>query len=237
MKFTAYSYSRLALYEKCPRQAAGKFLWKTLPGPDYVDDPEFFLKGRRVHGGMAAYLTGAPFYSAQDKKTYTEDARFEATKIARFAKMIDEIRDNVPFVEQQWGYDRQYEPSSWFGPQVYWRSVLDAGVLWPDNAFSAVDWKTGKPSRDSLEQTEQQAMSVFKRFPRVNFIDSRLVYLDYGTEVKEEYTRDQLTGMVDKWEGRVAPMMNDQAFAPRPGPHCSYCPFRKAVGGPCQHGG
>ena len=200
-------------------------------------DPEFFLKGRRVHGGIAAYLTGQPFYADQDKITYTEDARFEAKKIDKFQAVLDQIKAHKPIVEQQWGYDAGYRPTSWFGKDTYWRVIVDAGVLWPDNTFSVIDWKTGKPSADNAEQMEQFAIGVFARYPMVNWLETRLMYVDHGVEQHEEFTRSQMGKLIQKYEKRVEPMRNDQTFPPRPGKHCHFCDFAKAKGGPCRFGG
>lgn len=237
----AWSYSRLAMYEKCPAQYAHKHVWKT-PMVRVGDDPEFFLKGRKVHGGMAAYLLGGEngtFYADQDKKTYHASDRFAAKHADKFQTVLDQLRASKPLVEQQWGYTNQYKPSTWFGNDVYWRVILDVGVLWPDNTFSVVDWKTGKPSADNAEQMEQFAIGVFQRYPMVNWLETRLFYVDHAknNEQHEEFTRQQLPKLIQKYEKRVEPMKNDETYAPRPGKHCHFCDFAKAKGGPCRFGG
>lgn len=232
----AWSYSRLTLHEKCPAQYAGKHVYKTPPGRLYVDDPEFFLKGRRVHGGAAAYLTGAPFYADQDKATYTQDAFFEAKKAQMFVPMLDQLKANMPAVEQQWGFKNDYTPTTWFGNDTYWRVILDVGVMWPDATYTVVDWKTGRPSADNEDQMKQFALAVFSKHRQVNWLETRLEYVDEGKELHGEYRRSEASAMRTDFEKRVGVVKNDQIYVPRPGSHCRHCPFAKSKEGPCAFG-
>lgn len=227
----AWSYSRVQIHETCGYQYWGKFIAKH---PGFNEDPgPPLIHGRRVHGGMAAYLTGAPYYSDQEKTTYTEDMRFEAKQYAKFAHIVDEIKANMPVVEQQWGYTRGYKPGPWFGPTVYFRSILDAGVLWPDNTFSNADWKTGKPKEEHVEQMETQALAVFARYPQVHWVETRLFYVDSGQEKHDEFLRKDFAAIKAKWDKRAFAVANDTSFTPRPGYQCRYCPLAKSKGGPC----
>lgn len=231
----AWSYSRLALHETCPAQYKAKHIDKdprfnTEPGPPLIH-------GRRVHGGIAAYLIGQPFYAEQEQTTYTEDMRFEAKKYEKFAHIVDEIKAQQPVVEQQWGYTREYKPGPWFGPSVYFRSILDAGVLWPTNHFSAADWKTGRPKEDHVEQMETQAIAVFQRYPQVHWVETRLFYLDTGQEKHDEFVKKDVPALIAKWNKRVGIVENDKEFRPRPSDQgCKHCPLAKSKGGECAFG-
>lgn len=234
----AWSYSRLQLHETCPAQYKGKHIDKL---PCFQEDPgPPLIHGRRVHGGIAAYLTGGPngsYYAEQEKTTYTADMRFEAKAYPKFAHIVDEIAAQMPLVEQQWGYTRDYKPTSWFGKDTYFRSILDAGVLWPSNHFSNADWKTGKPKEDHVEQMETQALAVFQRYPQVHWVETRLFYMDTGQEKHDEFTRKDIAPLIAKYEKRVGVVENDKEFRPRPSDQgCKYCPLAKKRGGPCAFG-
>lgn len=233
----AWSYSRVQQHETCGYQYLEKIIRKN---PLFEVDPAPpLIHGRRVHGGMAAYLTGGEngtYYAEQEKTTYTADMRFEAKKYAHFAHVIEEIRRQMPLVEQQWGYDRDYKPASWFGTKdrpTFFRSILDAGVLWPSNHFSNADWKTGRPKEDHLEQMETQALAVFARYPQVHWVETRLFYMDIGTEQHNEFLRKDFSALVEKWNKRAKAVENDKTYVPRPGSACRYCPLAKSKGGPC----
>lgn len=234
----AWSYSRVALHEECGFKYAEKVIRKN---PLFIDDPgQPLIHGRRVHGGMAAYLTGGPggtYYAEQEKQTYHASMRLEAKKYDKFAHIVEEIRAQMPLVEQQWGYDRKYKPASWFGTKAqptYFRSILDAGVLWPTNHFSNADWKTGRPKEDHIEQMETQALAVFARYPQVHWVETRLFYVDTGQEKHDEFLRKDLPALIAKWDKRASAVENDTAFTPRPSDQgCGYCPLAKSKGGPC----
>lgn len=233
----AWSYSRVQIHETCGYQYWGKFILKH---PGFNADPgPPLIHGRRVHGGMAAKLIGGDngtYYAEQEKTTYTADMRFEAKQYAKFDHIVEEIARNMPLVEQQWGYDRSYKPGAWFGDKVYFRSILDAGVLWADNTFSNADWKTGKPKEEHVEQMETQGMAVFARYPQVHWVETRLFYVDTGQEKHDEFFRKDFPLLKEKWDKRAGAVANDQTFTPRPGYQCKYCPLAKSKDGPCAFG-
>lgn len=236
----AWSYSRVQLHETCGYQYLEKIIRKN---PLFEEDPgPALIHGRRVHGGMAAYLTGGEdgtYYAEQEKVTYHASMRLEAKKYGLFATVVDQIKANMPLIEQQWGYDRNYKPASWFGTKdrpTYFRSILDAGVLWPTNHFSNADWKTGRPKEDHIEQMETQALAVFARYPQVHWVETRLMYLDTGQEQHNEFLRGDLQLLVDKWNKRAGAVENDKSYTPRPGSACRYCPLAKSKEGPCAFG-
>lgn len=234
----AWSYSRLQLHETCPLQYLEKIIRKNPIFEQEAGPP--LIHGRRVHGGMAAFLTGGPngtWYAEQEKVTYEAWMRFEAKSYAKFEHVVNELASMMPLVEQQWGYTREYRPTSWFGKDTYFRSILDVGVLWPDNQFSCVDWKTGKPKEDHVEQMETQAISVFQRYPQVHWVETRLMYVDTGQEKHDEFYRKDAAALIAKYDKRVGVVENDKEFRPRPSAQgCRYCPLAKSKGGSCAFG-
>lgn len=234
----AWSYSRLQQHETCPAAYKSKHIdkdpcWNTDAGAPLIH-------GRRVHGGFAAFLTGGEngtYYAEQEKETYHASMRFEAKAYAKFVTVEQELARMMPLVEQQWGYNADYKPTSWFGKDTYFRSILDVGVLWPDNQFSCVDWKTGRAKEDHIEQMETQAISVFQRYPQVHWLETRLMYVDTGQEKHDEFYRKDAPALIAKYEKRVGVVKNDKEFRPRPSAQgCKYCPLAKSKGGSCAFG-
>lgn len=219
---TAWSYSRLAKWEECP--AAFKFR-----NIDKIPEPQSpaMARGDEIHQNMAALLTDQPlpFPNAEPPRAFN-----------KFMGMIEQIKANRPVVEQKWAFTDKWRVTDYFARDTWYRAILDAGVLWPDNSFTVIDWKTGKAYGENKEQMEQFAIAVFSRYPQVNTLETRLEYLDTGQEQHEEFSRAQLGALRSKWEGRVAPMFNDKVFTPRPNKGCTRCHFRKSNGGPCAFG-
>lgn len=220
---TAWSYSRLSTYEKCPKQAEYKYIEK-LPEPE----SPALENGKRVHETIAQYLRGdLPANDPIPGWTY-------------FASLFRQLRDLEPLVEQEWGFTRTWDATGWFGRDTWFRSVLDAGLIYEDGTADVIDFKTGKPyEQDTAKQAELYAISVARRYPQVRTITVRFWYVDLAQEGKEavyRFNADMVPALLAKWTERAERMLTDKIFAPKPGQHCKWCAFAKSAGGPCKYG-
>lgn len=225
---TAWSYSRYASYALCPLQFAGKFIykWPTAGSPAMA-------RGDTIHKGTASFIKG--------------DASVLPRDVLNNEVITDLVQQIVTMpnkeVEQQWGYGANWQPMGWFdrgADKVWFRSVLDVGVLYDDMTFEAIDWKTGKRYGSNEEQMETQAIAVFQRFKPVTHVTARLAYIDeLGSKNPyefHEFKSTQLQSLKDKWVKKTRPMFEDKVFAPRPNEKCRFCDFAKGKGGQCAFG-
>lgn len=220
---TAWSYSRLSTYEKCALQARYKYIDK-LPEPP----SDALERGAEAHDVLAQYLRGD---------------RSEGADIpgwAYFGSLLNDLRSLEPMVEQQWGFNRAWEPTGWFGNDTWLRVILDADLVYSDNTGDTVDFKTGKPYPvDTAKQAELYAISKFRRYPTLTHATVRFWYVDpvqRGAEAVYRFSRPQAEAAIPKWEKKAERMLSDDIMAPRPGEHCRFCPFAKTKGGPCKYG-
>lgn len=227
-RLTAWSYSRLSTYEKCALQAKYKYIDK-LPEPA----SDALERGSQIHDQLAQYIRGDLPY----------DNAYAPSVIAGwtyFSKLINQLRDLKPLVEQQWGYDRAWQTAGWFGSSTWFRSVLDAAVVYPDGTCDVVDFKTGKPyPQDTAKQAELYAISMVRRYPEITHVTVRFWYVDEvqrGAEAVYRFSREQAEAAMPRWEKKAERMLSDEIMAPRPGSHCNWCPFAKTKGGPCKYG-
>lgn len=217
----AWSYSRYAKHTLCPLQFKLSVIDKVQePGSAAME------RGDRVHKGIAAYIIGrAPA------------APPEALQHAAHVKLIEQVKAFTDKeVEQQWGYTRGWQATGWFGGDTWFRSVLDAGVMYEDMTFEDVDWKTGKRYGSNDDQMELQALSVMCRFKTVTHVTTRLAYLDTGDEEIAEFPATVKEKLIAKWERKVVPMFSDTVFAPRPNEKCRFCTFSRSNKGLCKFG-
>lgn len=185
-------------------------------------------RGLEVHEDVAQVVRG---------KMPIADVRHRPPHLYDFAQTIADAAANAPMVEEQWAFTKGMgRAGNYFGPDVWYRVSLDVGVWWPDNSFTAVDWKTGKRYGSNDDQMEQYAMSIFARFHQVKELETVLAYVDSGDIERMEFTRAEYLKLKEKWFARVAPLFNDQIYPPRPGKHCNWCHFRRSNGGPCTFG-
>lgn len=223
---TAWSYSRLALYELCPL----KFKLQNIDKVPTAGSPAM-ERGDKIHKGVAAFLQG---------KNDTLPA--DAMVFDNMTNLIQQIKgfgaSNIQ-IEQQWGFRGDWKPCGWFdrgNDKVFFRSVLDAGVMYEDLTFEGIDWKTGKKYGSNMEQMETQAIAAFNKFPPITHFTARLAYLDQGEFEFEEFPATAKVSLQNKWAKRVKPMMTDEVFAPRPNDKCRFCDFSRNKGGQCAFG-
>lgn len=221
----AWSFSRYSLYEQCPY----KF---KLMHIDKVDTPKppAMARGNKVHKEAADYLLGRVVdipESMQSRKDF-----------------LPVLRDMNPFVEQKWAYDEHWRATKYFektpGRAAWLRGSLDAGVMYPDRTFEAIDWKTGKKYGSNDEQMELFALLVMVRFPEVDKVMTRLSYVDMepgpGSETYAEFSSADKDALIAKWTAAAQPMFRDTIFAPRQNSMCHFCEFNRSSGGPCRYG-
>lgn len=185
-------------------------------------------RGIEVHADIAQVVRG---------NMPLADVRHRPERLYDFAQTIQDAAANAPMVEEQWAFTKGMgRAGSYFGPDVWYRVSLDVGVWWPDNSFTAVDWKTGRRYGSNDDQMEQYAMSIMARFHQVKELETVLAYVDTGDVERMEFTRADYLKLKEKWLARVAPLFADQIYPPRPGKHCNWCHFRRSNGGPCTFG-
>lgn len=225
-KITAWSYSRLSTWETCPLQAKLKFI-------DRLKEPDSpaMQRGHKMHEDISKYLQGK-----------AEGLPREAFQHPRIESMFGELaqfgKDLI--VEQQWGFNANWQPTGWFGADTWFRSILDVGVIYDDMTGCALDWKTGRRYGSNMDQMKSQAVAMFEKYKPLKEVEVRLAYIDTaaGDDPFEiaDIKRHETASIKADFEKRVGRMMNDQIFAPRPNDKCRFCAFGKDKGGQCAFG-
>lgn len=214
---TAWSFSRLTLYEECPAKFKYRHIDK-LPEPQAAP----LLRGQEIHKKAELFLKG--------------EEMVVDPQLMRFGAMLTELRQYKPMVEQQWAFTRSWKPTGWFAKNCWLRVIPDAAVLYEDDgALLVIDHKTGKKWGDNADQMELFALAGFSMFPMVYEVETRLWYIDQGEEDVEVFEKKGLAEAREEWEDRVEPMFNDTTFLPRPNNKCKWCHFRRSNGGPCKY--
>jgi len=219
-KITAWSFSRLQDYRKCPQFAKYKHVDKLKePGNKAMD------RGSMIGKAAEDFILG------RIKVCIPELKEFEAEFL--------ELRKRKASVEEQWAFDKDWGEVDWFAPDAWLRVKTDIySFNLKANTLLVVDNKTGKIREEHLEQLKLYALGGFLKFPTVEFVDVRLWYLDHGVEVPAEpkvYSRAELPALKAYWLKETKPMLADVRFSPKPSSNCRYCFFSKAKNGPCEY--
>lgn len=220
-RVVSWSASAFNLYKSC----AAKFKYKNLDKLPEEPNPAF-AKGLEVHTLSENYLKG---------KIKTLPKELSKLK-AEYAIMVKSKAQ----AEASWCFDKNWEPTDWFGKNAWLRIKVDILIFTSStNTLTIIDIKTGKPGADYKDQVELYALGGFLYYDGVEFIETKLMYVDTGiviggkTDPNSFYKKEQLPALKAKWQNRVVPMFSDITFTPNPSYLCNYCSYSKDKGGPC----
>lgn len=213
---TSWSYSRYAVHELCPLKFKLQFL-------DKISKPQTpaMARGDKIHKDIASYLL---------KGTAPPEVKFHGDLIQEIAQFSDKV------VEQQWGFNRNWERTGWFGNDTWYRQICDVAICYEDMVVENVDWKTGKRYESNDDQMELSALGIMRHFKPAVHVTTRLVYLDTGEQEFAEYPRADMEKLLAKWERKVQPMFEDTTYLPRPNDKCRFCDYGRDKGGQCRYG-
>lgn len=225
-QITSWSYSRYSTYKQCPLKAKLKFI-------DKVKEPssEAMERGLEIHNLAEEYIKG--------------NLRRLPGEFKKFSKLFSELRKkykkyviNGMVVEDSWAFTKSWDQTVWNDWVGCWvRIKIDCGTLEDDGETIRIrDWKTGKfreeQNEEYMEQLELYNLAALLMLPHVERAVSSLEYVDVGVSYPPQgeelaHTREDIPALKEKWSKRVAPMLKDTSFAPRPNWSCQWCHFRK----------
>ena len=80
------------------------------------------------------------------------------------------------------------------------------------------------------------ATATFHRYPVVERVTTRLVYITKGGQSLMDYDRRDLLQMTQTWESRFAKVYQETEWRPKPGEWCRFCEHARSKGGVCRFG-
>lgn len=231
---TSGSFSRLKDYEKCPWM-----LW--LKAGEKADmshvDTTAMDRGTMIHGEAENFTIG--------KGDFTKN-------LAKFADYFKQLRTEYEagdvLVEEDWGFDEDWQQTGWWDKNVRYRMKLDNFRITArddDNepiAGIPTDYKTGKKFGNEITHNQQgqlYSIGAFMRLPKLEVVDVEFLYLDHGLKSKpKRYTREQAMKFLPSWQSRFQKLFDDREFRPKPNKiNCKWCPFGPQTGnGTCGWG-
>lgn len=242
----SWSISRYSAYSQCPALAKFKFIDKLQePGGPALD------KGNLVHALAQMYVTGKLPPRNRDNERYYEKLVLAARSIttlpdclARFPEEFEHLRKVKAQAEESWCFDRGWNVRPWNDWAGVWlRMKVDANYLEVSREGRkritrcvVVDYKTGREyAEDHKLQRSLYALGAFLKYPDVASATAEHWYLDAGKMERDTWLRANEDELKSFWLSKTTALLSDTTFAPRPGPKCQYCHFRKANSGPCEY--
>lgn len=218
-KGVQWSYSSLTAFETCPRRYYLTKVSKQVQEPQTTAT----IHGNEVHKAIELDLKGQQVlpekYSAY--KPYVD-----AVKLAPGKKIV----------EHKIALTGNLTPTTYFGKDVWMRSVIDAGVIGTKYGV-LVDWKTGKRKTDS-EQMRLFAAVGFTVFPFLDKIKTGFAWLPAKVMDEEEFTKADVPAIWRDFSIRVQRLehaLRSDDFPPKPSGLCrEWCPVGRKL---CEHCG
>jgi hypothetical protein len=226
-----WSFSRLMNFENCPYSVYLKSV-ENAPDPSGIAA----ARGTLVHDHIESYIRA----EHDDLTHVTVEKGMKPVNLCPFVPMITNLREQWEAgkveVEGNWGFKRDWEVTDFFGEDVWGRMKLDAIEFQDRTSALAIDWKTGQKFGNELKHNQQgmtYTIGAFMRYPKLQFIETRFVYLDQkDAPLSNSYTRERamlLMSMINKRANRMTTAVN---FPPKPSMHaCRWCPHAKTQEG------
>lgn len=223
---TAWSYSRINVYEGCPRRAKYQFVDKV---PEKESDA--IVRGKNVHMVAAAVLNGQ-----EPPLSVTPD---DINVLRPWEKQLKALIAMGAKAELQVAFDIDWAQTDWFGRMAWLRIVYD--VIVPPSSgrrVLVIDFKTGKPRESHEDQLSLYGCGAQAMYPGQDEYEVCFVYLDHPSRppLQRTYTEKEAFDNRTKWEERASVMLRDTTFPTRVGPGCRWCPYARSKGGPCEQG-
>jgi hypothetical protein len=240
---TAWSYSRLEIFERCPWRAKLQFVDKRDTEAAKAANAEAQAKGE------AARLRGLEVHENAEKfvRGEIDELPKELKKNAKLFEETRAIMAEAParvVLEEDWAFNKDWQPTEYYGTDAWCRMKLDRFV-WHDDEKTAgelTDYKTGKKMGNEVKHGQQgQLFTIgsFMRYPSLQAIKVQFAYLDEGKmSLPKTYSREQAMAFLPSFDRRGRAMTEATVFPPKPNRiNCAWCPFGPSRGdGSCHYG-
>lgn len=215
-----WSFSAITTFEEC----AYRSYLSRVEGYKEPASPAM-ERGNQVHKAIEDFIQGE-----------TDVLCKEAQK---FAPRIHALRErymsahNIE-IEQEWAFDRNWQPTVWSGDDTWTRMKLDVFERDSNTSAKVTDWKTGRKFGNEMKHSQQlqlYAIAAFLRYPELEFVEGEMVYLDKNDTLADRYTREEAMTFIDRWTYRGLKMTTATEFPANPGSACRWCPHGKIQDG------
>jgi hypothetical protein len=223
---THWTISALKDFETCPAKYQYSYLfeaadWRKL-GYKVVPDKgsPAMQRGTDIHATCESYLLGTVGVEGLHKDIGPA-----------WRSLLHGLKYMNAVPEQQWELEQGWHPKD--DGELWVRMKIDAHYRPSADCLVIIDFKTGKPYPQNMEQVEVYALAGFAMHDDVNLIKGELWYLDHDEPHEKAFTRAQAPKLARKWEQRADRLLTAVKYPPKPNRFCNWCPYNALKGGPC----
>lgn len=212
-----WSFSRLQVYEGCPRRAQLAYEEK-LPEIRRPDGNKAADRGTRVHQDAEDFVAGRTDKLALELLNFKDEFMHLRT--------IDPQRISA---EHTWYFDDEWNPVA-LQKDAWITVIIDLNVWLDDFTCITIDHKTGKRFGNEIKHGQQlqlYQLATLLRYPDTQEVTTELWYHDQNEIAAQTYTRKQGLRFLNHFHNRGIAMTTDTAFKAKPSTYaCRFCPYR-----------
>ena len=228
MKYNPYSTSKAECYLQCPKKFDFKYKQKIkIP---FISNLAL-LKGSYIHKVIEENFNYNTEYSIND--IFTKEEREKADLIIlNFENSIigKELKTKTLINEEQFGIkivNSNIVLADYNDPDVWYRGAIDAYFI--EDIIHCIDYKSGKDKADDEEfginQSKIYAIYLFLKYPNINVIKSRFLFVEHNTEKTIIYKRELIPSYVKDFYKTTKIIENDSSDRKVVTALCDYCDF------------
>ena len=230
MRFSPYSFSKMNLYEMCPKKFDYNYIQKLgIWVPNLATE-----RGSYIHLLLENDTKGKP---TTYKFTLIDDEiQQECIDIYENFKKTDlgEYYFSPPAeAEVDFGVKRTengLEPCSYYDKEALFRGKIDHFINHENGLLTMADWKTGKVSAFPAPlQLAMYALWGFLKYPEVSYVETAFVYVEHQ-EAEKPYTfkREHLQALTKKVIEKIVEIEVSKEYPKKETVLCNYCEYRKS---------
>lgn len=220
-KIKTTSFSRLQVFEQCPRRAFLQFVQR-IPEPERPGESPAD-RGSRLHLAIEDYICGKT-------DELSEEIEAHRDRIEELREAYKEDHQNV-LLEESWHFDEDWnvcEPDDWDKTKIIMK--LDVFQWIEEDEAIAIDWKSGRKHGNEVKHADQlhlYQLGAFLRYPHLERVHVVLYYIDKNESTIRTFTREQGMRFLDSFGRRLMNMLEEENFMPKPSLHtCRFCPYK-----------
>ena len=236
MKYNPYSISKLGSFETCPKKFKFHYIDKII-----IDAPQGLplQKGNYIHQIIEEdYNYDTP---RKTNSIFTEEEKQKAKDIVKafenseLGKKYKDISHNNPTAhhEEKFGFkivNSGLELCSWYDEECWIRGALDFQYRENDIHYN-IDWKSGsdKSQDESFGINQSKAYSIFLllKYPEIQTVISKFVFIEHVTEKSITYTRDRLNSYIKDFYNLTKEVESTEIFKEKVSELCYWCDFQE----------
>lgn len=147
---------------------------------------------------------------------------------ADFEHLIRAYREGNVQMEENWGFNKDWEPRTWDADDCELMSKLDVFERESETSARVIDHKTGKKMGNEIKHSDQcmlYAICAFMKYPELEHITCELWYLDKGEKLIKTFTRQRAMVFLERYSARIQAVLTCTDFKPKPSMYnCKWCP-------------